>query len=76
MRVCSDSFEKKITVNFTIILFLLVAREFWSNPVPARFVRDEGDRALLFGQPWNANLEFDISWWLGNLLFLTEHDGT
>jgi len=33
----------KITVNFTIILFLLVAGDFWTNPVSAKFFRDEGD---------------------------------
>ena len=64
----------KITLNFTIILFLLVAGDFWTNPVSAKFFRDEGDWALMFGQPSNANLGLDASWWLGSQLFLTGHN--
>jgi hypothetical protein len=61
----------KITVNCTIILFLLAAGDFWSDPVSAKFVMD---RALVFGQPSNANLGLDASWWLGSQLFLTGHN--
>jgi hypothetical protein len=61
----------KLTVNFTRIVCLLPARDFWSNPVLATFVRGEGDRpvSLVSHRTWAFG--FDASWWLASQLFLT-----
>lgn len=72
-RECFPIHLRQNTVNYTIILFLFAAGDFWSNSVSAKFVRDDGDWALMFGQPLNANLGLNASWWLGSQLFLTGH---